>query len=168
VVARSSLGRRIPFGFLVEIKKRFLAAYDPKKTDFAALPPYGAAAFNGRLKQLMVEYGTTQVGKDDAIGNVQSEIENVRGIMTENIERVLERGERIDLLVDKTDRLGGSAHDFRVRSRGLRRRMWWKNVKLMALLVVVVIFLVYLFVGLGCGLPGENPDCLFGPTGELC
>ena len=119
------------------------------------MPPYGAAAFNSQLKQLMVEYGTTQAGKDDAIGNVQNEIENVRGIMTENIERVLERGERIDLLVDKTDRLGGSAHDFRVRSRGLRRRMWWKNVKLMALLVVVVIFLVYLFVGFGCGLPGE-------------
>lgn len=141
----------------MEIKKRFLATYDPKTTDFASLPPYGAAAFNSQLKQLMVEYGTTQAGKDDAIGNAQSEIENVRGIMTENIERVLERGERIDLLVDKTDRLGGSAHDFRVRSRGLRRRMWWKNVKLMALLGVVVVFLVYLFVGFGCGLPGKLP-----------
>jgi vesicle-associated membrane protein 7 len=68
---------------------------------------------------------------------------------------VLERGERIDLLVDKTDRLGGTARDFRVRSTGLRRRMWWKNVRLMALLVVVIIFLVYLFVGFGCGLPSE-------------
>lgn len=102
----------------------------------------------------MVEYGTTQSGKQDAIANVQNEIDNVRGIMTENIERVLERGERIDLLVDKTDRLGGSAHEFRVRSKGLRRRMWWKNVKLMALLILVVIFLVYLLVGFGCGLPG--------------
>ena len=102
----------------------------------------------------MVEYGTTQGGKQDAIGNVQSEIENVRGIMTENIERVLERGERIDLLVDKTDRLGGSAQDFRVRSRGLRRRLWWKNVKLMALLTAVVILLLYLSVGFACGLPG--------------
>ena len=101
----------------------------------------------------MVEYGTTQGGKENAIGNVQNEIENVRGIMTENIERVLERGERIDLLVDKTDRLGGSAHDFRVRSRSLRRTMWWKNVKLMVLLLLVVVFLVYLFVGFGCGLP---------------
>ena len=26
----------------------------------------------------------------------------------------------------------------------------------MALLVVVVIFLIYLFVGFGCGLPGEH------------
>ena len=77
----------------------------------------------------MVEYGTTQNGKQDAFGNVQNEIENVRGIMTENIERVLERGERIDLLIDKTDRLGGTAQDFRVSSRGLRRKMWWKNVK---------------------------------------
>lgn len=125
------------------------------------MPPYGAADFNARLKQLMVSYGTTQNGKRDALGNVQSEIEDVRGIMTENIERVLERGERIDLLVDKTDRLGVGAHDFRVRSRGLKRRMWWKNVKLMALLGVVVVFLVYLFVGFGCGLPGEFSGLFF-------
>lgn len=101
----------------------------------------------------MINFGTTQGGKQDAISNVQADIDNVKGIMTENIERVLERGERIDLLVDKTDRLGVGAHDFRVRSRGLKRQMWWKNVKLMVMLGVVVVFLVYLFVGFGCGLP---------------
>ncbi len=140
----------------MEIKKRFLAKHDAERTDFAAMPPYGAADFNSTLKSLMIEYGTTQGGKNDAITNVQENIESVKGIMTENIERVLERGERIDLLVDKTDRLGVGAHDFRVRSRGLKRRMWWKNVKVMALLAVVVVFLVYLFVGFGCGLPGES------------
>ncbi|KFZ14576.1 hypothetical protein V502_06014 [Pseudogymnoascus sp. VKM F-4520 (FW-2644)] len=115
VVAHSSAGRRIPFGFLVEIKNRFLSQFEPSATDFASLPNYGAASFNSELKKLMIDYGTTQSGKQDAISNVHNEIANVRGIMTENIERVLERGERIDLLVDKTDRLGGSAHDFRVR-----------------------------------------------------
>ncbi|USW57158.1 Putative Longin domain, v-SNARE, coiled-coil domain-containing protein [Septoria linicola] len=153
VVAKADLGRRVPFGFLVEIKKLFLAKFDPERTTFGSLPAYGAAAFNSELKKLMVEYGTTKGGQEDAFRNVQSEIDNVRGIMTENIERVLERGERIDLLVDKTDRLGGSARDFRVRSRGLKRRMWWKNVKLMVLLVVVIVFLLYLLVGFGCGLP---------------
>jgi vesicle-associated membrane protein 7 len=154
VIADSSLGRRIPFGFLVEIKKRFLAQFPVESTDFASLPNYGAGSFNSELKKLMVEYGTTKAGKDDAISNVQSEINDVRGIMTQNIERVLERGERIDLLVDKTDRLGGSAHDFRVRSRGLRRKMWWRNARILALIIVVVIFLIYLCVGFGCGLPG--------------
>ncbi|KAI9797140.1 MAG: hypothetical protein M1833_005655 [Piccolia ochrophora] len=161
VIATAELGRRVPFGFLVEIKRRFLAAHDPETSDFSELPAYGAADFNAELRKLMVEYGTTEGGKRDAIGNAQSEIDNVRGIMTENIERVLERGERIDLLVDKTDRLGGNARDFRVRSRGLRRRMWWKNIKLMALLVLVLIMVVYLFVGFGCGLPGQ---CLCLPV----
>nr|OQO25145.1 hypothetical protein B0A51_09212 [Rachicladosporium sp. CCFEE 5018] len=153
VVAKADLGRRVPFGFLVEIKKRFLKQYSPSTTKFATLPAYGAAAFNTVLKQLMVEYGTTKAGQEDAFANVQSEIDNVRGIMTENIERVLERGERIDLLVDKTDRLGGSARDFRMRSKALKRHFWWKNVKLMVLLGVVAVFVMYLLVGMGCGLP---------------
>lgn len=153
-VAKSDLGRRVPFGYLLEIKRRYLELNPTGTTDFASLPPYGSAMFNGTLKELMASYGNTKAGQNDAISNVQNEIENVRGIMTENIERVLERGERLDTLVDKTDRLGQSSHDFRVRSRGLRRQMWWKNVRLMAILVAVGVFLLYLLIGAGCGLPG--------------
>lgn len=94
VVAKSDIGRKIPFGYLVEIKKRFLKDYDAERTDFAGLPAYGAAAFNSQLKQLMVEYGTTKAGQNDAFANVQREIDDVRNVMTESIERVLERGER--------------------------------------------------------------------------
>lgn len=153
VVAEKALGQRIPFGFLANLQKKFLEDFDPETTDFASLPSYGCASFNGAMRRLMEEQGGTESGQKDALRTAQREIEGVREIMTENIERVLERGERIDLLVDKTDRLGTTARDFRVRSRGLRRRMWWKNIKLMVLLVLVVIFLLYLFVGFGCGLP---------------
>jgi vesicle-associated membrane protein 7 len=160
-IAENGLGRRIPFGFLVNVQKAFLEQFPPNDTDFSALPSYGCASFNSALKKLMIEQGATQAGKQDALRTAQREIDGVREIMTENIERVLERGERIDLLVDKTDRLGNSARDFRVRSRGLRRRMWWKNIKLMVLLVLVVIFLIYLFVGFGCGLPAWG-RCIHG------
>lgn len=74
---------------------------------------------------------------EDAVAKAQREIDSVRGIMTENIERVLERGERIDLLVDKTAGLEMGAREFRVRSRGLRRRMWWKNTKVCGIRGVV-------------------------------
>ncbi|KAK3943836.1 synaptobrevin [Diplogelasinospora grovesii] len=146
VVADSSLGRRISFGYLVEVKKRFFKQYPAETADFADMPNYGCGGFNGELRKLMVEYGTTGHGHDDAINNAQREIEDVRGIMTRNIEGLLERGERIDLLVDKTDRLGGSAQEFRVRSRGLKRKMWWKNVKLMSLLALVVVLIVLAIV----------------------
>ncbi|KAL1873129.1 hypothetical protein VTK73DRAFT_1040 [Phialemonium thermophilum] len=146
VIADATLGRRISFGYLFEIRKRFLVQFPPDTTDFAGMANYGAGSFNSELKSLMVEYGTTGHGRDDAIDNVRREIDDVRGIMTRNIEGLLERGERIDLLVDKTDRLGGSAHEFRVRSRGLKRKMWWKNVKLMSLLILVLVLIVLAIV----------------------
>ncbi|PHH63647.1 hypothetical protein CDD81_5628 [Ophiocordyceps australis] len=140
-VADASLGRRAPFAFLLEARSRFLAHFSPDSTDFADLPNYGAASFNADLRNLMGEYATPG-REDDAIGNAKREIDDVRGIMTKNIESLLERGERLDLLVDKTDRLGGSAREFRVRSRGLKRQMWWKNVKLMALLALVLVLVI--------------------------
>lgn len=146
MIADSSLGRRVPFGFLFEIRRRFFDEFAAAATDFADLPNYGAASFNAALRRLMVDYGTTSGGQHDALSNVQREMDDVKGIMTRNIEGLLERGERIDLLVDKTDRLGGSAHEFRVRSRGLKRRMWWKNVKLMALLVLVIVLIIMAIV----------------------
>ncbi|KAJ5611328.1 synaptobrevin-like protein Sybl1 [Penicillium lagena] len=151
VVATAEQGRRIPFAYLLEMKRKFLSTYTPSNTDYSALPAYGCAAFNAELRTLLQTYNTAPPA--DSLASARREIDSVRDIMTENIERVLERGERIDLLVDKTDRLGGSAHDFRIRSRGLRRRMWWKNMKLMVLLGIVVVFLLYLFIGAGCGLP---------------
>ncbi|KAH6856648.1 synaptobrevin-domain-containing protein [Chaetomium sp. MPI-CAGE-AT-0009] len=138
----AAVNRRISFGFLVELRRRFLDAYSPETTDFADLPHYGCASFNGDTRALMVEYGTTAAGRDDALGHVRREMDDVRGVMTRNIEGLLERGERIDLLVDKTDRLGQGASEFRVRSRGIKRRMWWKNVKLMALLAFVVVLIL--------------------------
>lgn len=145
VIADGSLGRRVPFGYLLEIRKRFFEKF-PEHSDFAEMPNYGAGSFNAEMKSLMVEFGTTSGGMNDAIGNAKREIDDVRGIMTKNIESLLERGERIDLLVDKTDRLGSSARDFRVRSRGLKRQMWWKNVKLMALLILVVALIIMIIV----------------------
>jgi vesicle-associated membrane protein 7 len=138
------------------LEKKFFAEFDTSSTNFHDLPSYGCASFNGVLKKMMVEQGGTQAGQQDALRTAQREIEGVREIMTENIERVLERGEHMSVLVDKTGRLGENARDFRVRSRTLKRRMWWKNVKLMVLLTLVVIFLIYLFVGFGCGLPGKS------------
>jgi hypothetical protein len=37
--------------------------------------------------------------------------------------------------------------------------MWWKNTRLLVMIIFVVIFLVWLLVGLGCGLPGITFPC---------
>lgn len=50
----------------------------------------------------------------------------VKDVMIENIEKVLDRGERLDLLVDKTEALQGEAWAFRREAKRARRVMWWQ------------------------------------------
>lgn len=59
--------------------------------------------------------------------------------MVQNVEQILSRGERIELLVDKTDVMAGQATAFRRGARSVRRQMWWKNSKMIALSVVVAL-----------------------------
>lgn len=61
---------------------------------------------------------------------MRGEIDEVKEVMVANIERVLERGEKIELLVDKTDNLNQQAFRFKKQSTYLRRALWWKNCKL--------------------------------------
>lgn len=54
----------------------------------------------------------------------------VRNVMIENIDKVLERGDRLELLVDKTTNMQGNTMRFRKQARRFRNTVWWKNVKL--------------------------------------
>lgn len=51
-------------------------------------------------------------------------------MMIENIDKVLDRGERLELLVDKTENMQGNTFRFRKQARRYRTIMWWRNVKL--------------------------------------
>ena len=39
---------------------------------------------------------------------LQSQVHEVKGVMAQNIEKVIQRGERLDDLVDKTDELNAA------------------------------------------------------------
>lgn len=58
--------------------------------------------------------------------------------MIENIDKVLERGDRLELLVDKTANMQGNTFRFRKQARRFRNTVWWRNVKLMYALSVKI------------------------------
>ena len=64
--------------------------------------------------------------------------------------QVLERGERIELLVDKTDHLQSESFAFKRDARRMRQKMWWQNVRWMVALGAVVLFIIYVIVAIVC------------------
>jgi len=148
-MADDSFGRRTPFAFLQDIAERFISLYGKERP--LSAPPYGMNEFSKTIAKQMDYFSTNP--NADRIKQVHGEIEQVKGVMVHNIERVLERGERIELLVDKTDNLNQQAFAFKKRSTQLKRTMWWKNTKLMIILVAVVILVVYFIISTACGFP---------------
>mmetsp|Transcript_15700 Transcript_15700/g.63230 ORF Transcript_15700/g.63230 Transcript_15700/m.63230 type:complete len:84 (+) Transcript_15700:780-1031(+) len=71
--------------------------------------------------------------------------------MVQNIEMVLERGEKLELLVDKTDQLNATAFTFEKSSRKLKEAMFWKKVKIYLLITFVLCVLLYVFLAVICG-----------------
>lgn len=139
--------RRIPFLFLADIKDRFRAAYgDRAKTAIAF-------AMNTEFSRVLgdrMEYFNENPGAD-SFGKVKDQLSEVKDIMVDNIERVLARGEKIELLVDKTDALNQSAKKFQKSSKQLKNVMWWKNVKMWILIITIVAILIWLISSFICG-----------------
>ena len=71
--------------------------------------------------------------------------------MVQNVEQILSRGERIELLVDKTDTMASQATAFRRGARTVRRQMWWKNKRVLGLGVLVALVRMPRF--LHCSVP---------------
>jgi len=77
------------------------------------------------------------------------QVDEVKSVMVENIEKVIQRGERIDTLTDKTDDLRANAELFQKQGRQLRRQFWWQHCKMklvMALVVCLVAVVAFLLI----------------------
>lgn len=146
-VADAQFGRRIPFAFLDDIQMRFLKTYG--RIAQTAL----AYAMNDEFSRVLaqqLEYFSNNPNSD-AINRVRGEIGEMKAVMMENIDKVLDRGDRIGLLVDKTNGLNSTAIGFKKQARALKRALWWKNAKLMVALSVIIVIVLYLIISAACG-----------------
>ncbi|KAL1998003.1 hypothetical protein VTN02DRAFT_223 [Thermoascus thermophilus] len=77
---------------------------------------------------------------------LQAQIDDTVGVMRENINKVSQRGERLDSLQDKTDNLAVSAQGFRRGANRVRKQMWWKDVKMRICMIIAIIILLVVII----------------------
>ncbi|GAV62744.1 LOW QUALITY PROTEIN: Synaptobrevin domain-containing protein, partial [Cephalotus follicularis] len=84
------------------------------------------------------------------LAKVKTQVSEVKGVMMENIEKVLDRGEKIELLVDKIENLRSQA-DFRQQGTQMRRKMWFQNMKIELIVLGILVALILIIVLSACG-----------------
>lgn len=83
------------------------------------------------------------------IKELQNDVNQLTSVMQTNINKVLERGGRMDTLNERSELLSSRANEFRISSRNIRRKFWWENLRFQLVVgtvalavVVVVIYLI--------------------------
>ncbi|CCV00064.1 unnamed protein product [Malassezia sympodialis ATCC 42132] len=127
-VADAAMGRRVPFAFLAEMQKAYRAT------------PGAPGAFQAPLDALRRECHADPDA--DPIKRAQTELGSVKDVITRNVEQILSRGEQIELLMDRTDSAASQSLAFRRRAVSLRREMWWRNTRILALVGVCALALL--------------------------
>jgi vesicle-associated membrane protein 72 len=165
VVADETLGRSVPFVFLEKVKDDFKQRYgasiksdeshplvDDDDDDDLFEDRFSIAynldrEFGPKLKEHM-EYCMNHPDEISKLSKLKAQITEVKGIMMDNIEKVLDRGEKIELLVDKTENLQFQADSFQRQGRQLRRKMWLQNLQMKLMIggsifaLIVILWLV--------------------------
>jgi len=84
------------------------------------------------------------------------EVGEVRQLMLDNIHKLLSRGDKINSLVDQTDRLNTSSLVFLKKAQQIKRRMWFHKTKFILSAIGGILVLLYLFIASQCGFPLFN------------
>jgi vesicle-associated membrane protein 2 len=103
-----------------------------------------------------------QIAAQRRLQQTQAQVDEVVGIMRVNVEKVLERDSKLSELDYRTDALQQGASQFEQQAGKLKRKYWWKNLKMMIImgvigLIIIIIIGISIF-GTGGGGGGSKDD----------
>jgi hypothetical protein len=81
----------------------------------------------------------------DRMTRVAGMVEDVKGVMQENIELALKNTDRLEGIEESAEDLAQSASRFRQGARNVERMMWWRMIK-MRILIAFIVLIIALYI----------------------
>lgn len=149
VVAKESAPKHASIALLERLKVDFRKRYGGGRADTAIAKSLNKE-FGPIIKEHM-QYVIEHADEIEKLVKVKSQVAEVKSIMLENIEKTVDRGEKLSDLSEKTTDLHSQAQDFRKQGTKLRRKMWYKNMKIKMVLFGVLFLLIIIIWISVCG-----------------
>lgn len=86
------------------------------------------------------------------IAALNREVDEVKGVMKENVNKVIERGDHLGRLEGKAEELNQAGTQFQKTAVRYRRQEQCGNAKWWLILICIILVLLIIIVGLGVGL----------------
>ncbi|KAM1380037.1 hypothetical protein ACFX2I_021826 [Malus domestica] len=146
VVAKDSVGKQISIAFLERVRADFKKRYGGGKADTAI-----AKSLNKEFGPIMKEhmkYIIDHAEEIEKLLKVKAQVSEVKSIMLENIDKAIDRGENLTVLVDKTEDLRSQAQDYKNKGTQMRRKMWYQNMKIKLVVFGILLLLILIVLNM--------------------
>jgi vesicle-associated membrane protein 7 len=141
-VAQAAHGQRLPFNFLRDIRERWYQNY--RIRDCMQARPYDMNdEFQKVLRQKMLYYSDDAT---DKLKEVLEKVDDVKGAMLSNVDKVLMRGDNLEKVATKAREVEEEGKSFKKSTIPLKRKKCLKNIKVTICLVCVLCCLVLLIL----------------------
>ena len=92
------------------------------------------------MRPITTEEKTSSLSKEEILNK---QIEDVKGVMNDNVAKVLDNIDLTDELQNKTEAMKVLSEEFSITSKKVKRRIWYKNVRINVCISLLVISLFY-------------------------
>ena len=109
--------------------------------------------FKPVLRTTLHYYNThhNELSKDQQISKLLAQVEDMKHVLGRNINLLLEREQKLDRLVNKSNQLKEETQVFKKRAQQVKKQESWKNYKYAALILFIIMILIYLILATACG-----------------
>ena len=144
-LAEHGMPLRAAYGLLGSLKEKFLQNYASR---WERANAYAMSDFSHVISAELKHFNNPE---SDKMNRLKENISDVKDVMRNNINKVLERGEKIELLVNKSEALAESATVFHKKAKKLKWAMCRENAKLWIIILVVILIVIGIIVATVCG-----------------
>ena len=124
------LDTEVAFSYLGDLKKKFLTKYDNYtiRNSFS----YQLKDFSDEIKQLANSY---EINPTSKIGKLKEKLSEATEILHDNVEKLLQRGEKLNIIAQKSNRLRDSSDILLKIFKKLKEDKNGENIDVMLLLL---------------------------------
>lgn len=107
--------------------------------------PFAATA-TAKMSTGVPSGSSAATGSNRRLQQTQNQVDEVVDIMRVNVDKVLERDQKLSELDDRADALQAGASQFETSAAKLKRKYWWKNCKMWAIGISVLVIIVIIII----------------------
>jgi hypothetical protein len=92
----------------------------------------------------------------DKLAAVQKKVESVKLVMQENVDIALQNCVKLETIEKAAEELQQQAGVFKRNANELKKKMWWKNIKMKLIIATIILVILGIIIGVAVAMSKQK------------